>query len=251
MSLLNNIKTDSSVSTEEKDVLGGRSLLPTNIYTGKLDAVWLSEAASGAIAVNISANIDGKNIRQTAYITNKDKQDFYVDKKTQEKKAMPSVLMFNALVKLITGKNSYTTLTTEKRTLSIWDANQKKEVPTAVDCFVELHGAEVAMAVEHQLVDKTEKGNGGKYFPTGETREQNEITKFFDAATMKTVTELLGGSDASFASKWLEKNKDKVIDKESAESKKLRETGKGAKSGLPSSSGSGSSPATDEDLFGD
>jgi hypothetical protein len=251
MSLLNSIQSDSSVKTEDKDVLGGRSLLPTNIYVGKLDAVWLSASASGAIAVNISANIDGKNIRQTSYITNAKKEDFYIDKKTSEKKAMPSVMMFNALVKLVTGKNSYRELTTEKRTLSIWNPDQKKEVATAVDCFVELHGAEVGIAVEHQIVDKSEKGNGGKYFPTGETREQNEITKFFDAATMKTVTELLGNADASFAGKWLEKNKDKVIDKESAESKKIRETGKGAKAGLPASSGAGGSPATDEDLFGD
>jgi len=248
MSLLNTIQSDASVKTEDKDVLGGRSLFPTNIYVGKLEAVWLSASASGAIAVNISANIEGKNIRQTSYITNAKKEDFYIDKKTSEKKAMPSVMMFNALVKLVTSKNSYRELTTEKRTLSLWDSTQQKEVPTAVDCFVELHNAEVGIAVEQQIVDKSEKGNGGKYFPTGETREQNEITKFFDAATKKTVTEMLGNSEASFAGKWLEKNKDKVIDKESKESKELRKNGKATKAVLPAAGGA-TEPA--EDLFGD
>lgn len=248
MSLLNSIKSDASVSTEDKDILGGRQLLPTNIYPGKLEAVWLSASPKGAIAVNISANIEGKNIRQTAYITNANKEDFYIDKKSQEKKAMPSVLMFNALVKLVTGKDSYKQLSTEPRSLSIWNPDQKKEVPTMVDCFVDLHGADVLIAVEHQLVDKTEKGNGGAYFPTGETREQNEITKFFDFNTSKTVTELLGNAEASFATKWLEKNKDKVIDKESKASKDLRASGNVRKS----TAGTGSNTPTDtSDLFGD
>lgn len=245
MSLLNSIQSDASVDTSDKDVLGGRTLLTTNLYEGKIEAAWLSAAASGAIAFNYIAKIGATSLRQTVYITNKAKQDFYLDKKTNENKIMPGAAQINALVKLLTGKNSVKELTTESRVLSLYDYDAKKEVPTKVDAFVDLHGRIMLFAVEHQIVDKYIKGT---YNPSGETREQNEITKFFDADTRQTATEKAGNATAEFATKWLEKNADKVIDKESKESKALRASGNVVKTGLPSNSAPAPAAA---DIFGD
>ncbi len=248
MSLLNSIQSDASVDTSDKDVLGGRTLLATNLYEGKIEAAWLSAAGSGAIAFNYIAKIGATSLRQTVYITNKDKQDFFVDKKTQEKKIMPGAAQINSLVKLLTGKNSLKELGTEQRVLSLYDYDAKKEMPTKVDAFVDLHGRAVLFAVEHQIVDKSVKGGDGKYVASGETREQNEITKFFDADTRQTATEKAGAATAEFATKWLEKNADKVIDKESKESKALRASGNVVKTGLPSNSAPAPAAA---DIFGD
>lgn len=248
MSLLNSIQSDASVDTSDKDVLGGRTLLPTNLYEGKIEAAWLTAATSGAIAFNYIAKIGATSLRQTVYITNKDKQDFFVDKKTSEKKIMPGAAQINSLVKLLTGKNSLKELTTESRVLNLYDYDAKKEVPTKVDAFVDLHGRNVLFAVEHQIVDKSVKGGDGKYVASGETREQNEVTKFFDADTRQTATEKAGNSTAEFATKWLEKNADKVIDKESKESKALRASGNVVKTGLPSNSAPAPAAA---DIFGD
>ena len=128
----------------------------------------------------------------------------------------------------------------EEKTLSLYDYESKKEVPQAVDCFVELHGLKLQVAVQRQTVDKTEKNEStGDYEPTGETRDQNEIVKFFAGEKLVTVSEVaefiksLGENfddvvdsghllkairkvpdeNGIYATKWLERNKGETYDK--------------------------------------
>lgn len=244
MSLLNGVVVGADVDTTEQDTLGGGGLLKTNVYPGKIDAAWLTAADSGALAFNMLVTVNGKTLRQTTFFTNKNKEVVYEDKKTKEKKALPGYLFVCSLTKLLTGK-TVEKLATEQRVISLYDYKQKKEVPTKIEALPDLHGKEVLVAIEEQIVDKTTKV-GSEYKPTGETRKQNEMVKFFDAATKKTSTELAGNADASFYDKWVAEKADKVIDKESKESKALAASGKSVKSGMPSAD----APA-DDDLFAD
>ena len=54
------------------------------------------------------------------------------------------------------------------------------------------------------------------YQPTGETRDENEIDKFFRASDRKTTAEIRAQvEEAKFADTWLEKWQGKVKDKSS------------------------------------
>ena len=127
----------------------------------------------------------------------------------------------------------------EEKILSLYDYESKKEVPQACDCFVELHGQNLQVAIQKQIVDKTEKNEAtGEYEPTGETRETNEFIKFFPEDRLVTISEVahfvksLGGDfedvlndgdlgkaiskmeeDGDYATKWLEKNRGQVCDR--------------------------------------
>jgi hypothetical protein len=245
MSLLSGVVVGADVDSTEQDTLGGGSLLKTNVYAGKIDAAWLTAADSGAVAINLLVTIAGKTLRQQVFFTNKNKEVVYEDKKTKEKKALPGYLFACSLTKLLTGK-TVEKLPTEQRVISLYDYKQKKEVPTKIEALVDLHGADVLVAVEEQIVDKTTKV-GTEYKPTGETRKQNEMVKFFDATTKKTSTELAGNADAVFHDKWVAEKADKIIDKESKESKALAASGKTVQSGMPAGA---AAPSTD-DLFAD
>ena len=145
----------------------------------------------------------------------------------------------------------------EELTVKLYDFDAKRELPQAVDCFSELHGEKIQIALQRQTVDKTALDqNTGKYEPTGETRDQNEIIKFFPENKLITISDVaefirgLGGnfdevlsageigkaiknmdeSNYSYAEKWLERNKDQTYNKS---------TGKGSAEGKSFKGGSG------------
>lgn len=209
--MLNQIKTDNTVNTEETDVLGG-GILPTNIYGSKISMAYLTESTKGAIGVVLHLMTPSQqNIRGTVWITNRNKETYYV--KDNEKRALPGFLLMNSLGLLTVGKEVLQ-LDQEEKTVMVYDFDAKKELPTNVPVLVELLNQEIYTAVEHRIVDSTTLNTStGKYEPTGKTRETNEIVKFFRASDKKTVSEVQAQEDATFFDKWLEKNKDKVIDK--------------------------------------
>ena len=48
----------------------------------------------------------------------------------------------------------------------------------------------------------------GNWVPSGETRESNEVDKFFDSENGMTITEIEAGSiEAKFVKKWATKNR--------------------------------------------
>lgn len=78
--------------------------------------------------------------------------------------------------------------------------------------LMDMVGKQVRLAISLNLVDKTAKNdNTGKYEPTGETKEENSITKVFHPVSNKTVPEVKAGQEASFHDAWLEKIKVKYL----------------------------------------
>lgn len=237
--MLNNIKTDNSVDTQEADVLGGGGLLPTDIYGTKIDLAYTVESKNGAIGVALHATTTtGKSIRQTVYITNRNKETYYT--KDGEKHALPGFLLMNSLALLTVGKE-ITQLDTEEKVVNLYNFDAKKEMPTKVQVITDLIGKEVYAAVELQVVDKTALAGDGSYQPTGETREQNEIVKFFRASDKKTTSEITAeAEEAVFFNAWLEKNKGKTKDKSKGAA--------GSSAGAPKPAGAPRQPTTS--LFG-
>ena len=74
---------------ESRDVLGGGFILPTNVYDGIIKLAYAGKAqSSNAQSVTVHVDIDGKEYRETIWITNRDGQNSYPDKK-DAKPAIP------------------------------------------------------------------------------------------------------------------------------------------------------------------
>jgi hypothetical protein len=212
MGLLSNIKSDDSIANE-RDVVGGSRVLESGVYKLTVQHAYVNKASSGAIGIVVSFKTDTKqDLRQTFWITSgaeKGNKNYYTDK-NGDKQYLPGYLMANSLCLLTTGQE-ISELDTEQKVIPLYNAEAKKEVPTTVDMLMDLVGKQVLGAVVKQIVDKTKKNDAGVYVPTGETREENDIDKFFRERDGMTTAEIRGQAEkASFIETWKEKNAGQV-----------------------------------------
>jgi hypothetical protein len=238
----------ASHSTEgfekEKDVLGGGGTVPSNIYKATVEMAYVVNAsASKSQGVAFILKLDsGMTVRETVYVLNRQGENTYPDKKDATKKhLLPGWQTIDSLCMMATGLG-LTDQDMEEKSVLIYDFDAGKEVPKKVQVITSLLGKEVGAAILEQTVDKTKQNESTKaYEPTGETRDENTVDKFFHADTMRTTSECIEGIDeAIFAPKWLEKNEGK---------KKNKSKGKAGKAGAPGGAGGGA-PKPKESLFG-
>lgn len=215
MSLLKNLTSDTSIA-DEKDVIGGGGVLDSGLYRLKVTLAYLELAKSGALAVNVRFVTDtGRELRQQFWVQSgveKGNKNYY--EKDGERHYLPGFIMANALSLLTLGRE-LNELDTEKKVVKLYNYDAKAEVPTAVEVITDLIGQEIVAGVIKQVVDKRAKADDGSYYPTGETREENEIDKFFRASDYKTTAEIRAQADASFYKIWENKWAGKVRDRSS------------------------------------
>ena len=253
-----------SVSTDkvEDDFMGGGGALDTDVYTAKIKTAYIGKAsASEARNVTLLMDVNGREVRQQIWVSNRSGEVTYKDKKTKEDRNLPGFSQINSLCMLVCSKEMGD-MDVEELTVNIYDFDAKKELPQAVDCFTELHGETIQIALQRQTVDKTAKNDStGGYEPTGEVRDQNEVVKFFPEDKLVTISEVaeyiksLGGNfdevladgdmgkaianmpdDAgAYAEKWLERNRGQTYDKS---------TGKGSTEGKSFSKGADKAAST-------
>lgn len=235
--LFTNAAAELQGSEKEKDVLGGRSLLPTGLYTGTLDVVYLTKSQGGATAFNLVVDIDGKKVRDTIYVTNRAGGVTYT--KDGKKYPLPGYSLMNALAKLTAGKE-IPQLVFEKKLVKIYNFDQRKEVPTEVDVAVELVGQPVKLGIEFHRENKNAKDQAGNYVPTAEIREFNTITRVFHVQTNQTAAEYNAQAPAEFMAAWVKEFDGKVIDK----------TTKGPVAAAPNAPGTPTPAAGKPSLFG-
>lgn len=224
----------------DEDFIGGGGVFETDVYLAEIKTAYLSKSnSSEAVAINFIMNVDNKELRSQIWTTNGKGDTTYKDKKTGESKHLPGFNQLSALCLLACGKD-VKDMDVEELTVKIYDFDAKRELPKAVDCFTELHGEKVHIAVQKQIVDKNEKNEStGKYEPTGKTRTINEIVKFFAEDKLVTISEVakfvesLGGDmdeiisdgdvhkaikkmeeeQGNYHDKWLKTNKGETYDK--------------------------------------
>jgi len=257
--------------TVEEDFIGGGGVLDTDIYEAKIKTAYIGKAASSkARNVTLLLDVNGREVRSQIWVSNRNGDVTYKDKKTKEAKNLPGFNQVNSLCLLVAGKE-LGTMDVEELTVKLYDYEARKELPQSVDCLSELHDETVMIALQRQVVDKTAKDDTtGNYEPTGETREQNEVIKFFDANSLVTISEVsefikgLGGNfndvvadgdllkgirtmkeeNGAYAVKWLERNKGQTYDKSSGK----KATGNLFSAGTKGS-GSGSNSKAKSTLF--
>jgi hypothetical protein len=185
-----------------------------------------------------------KEIRQQLWMTSgtaKGCKNYYEDK-NGEKKYLPGFLTANALALLTTGKE-ISDQDTEEKVVALWSSTAKAEVPTKVPMLMDMLGKQVIAGIIKQTVDKTAKSPSGEYVPTGETKEENEIDKLFQASTRRTTAEIRAGAETGvFIDSWKAKWEGKVKNKAKGGD------GSGAKAGAPKPAAASTKPTSS--LFG-
>ena len=184
-------KTAAEDSGVEDDFLRSGGALDTDIYPATIKACYTQKARNTkAMFVITLLDVGGREVRSQILTNNKSGGITYKDQAGKDKN-LPGYNQMNTLALLLTGKE-LGSLDVEEKTLKLYDFDAKKELPQAVDCFVELHGMKVQVALQKQIVDKTklnEKTN--EYDPTGETREVNEVIKYFPEDKLVTMSEIV------------------------------------------------------------
>lgn len=215
MSLLSNLTSDASIA-DEKDILGGGSrVLNSGLYNFKVVHAFVTKSDGGAVGLVLNLKADAGELRQTLWMTSgtaKGCKNYY--EKDGERHYLPGYLMANALCLLTVGKE-ISQLETESKVIPLYNTEAKAEVPTKVEMLTDLLGQEILAGVIKQKVDKTKKNpTTGTYEATGETREENEIDKFFRARDRMTTAEIRAKAEtATFADTWVAKWEGKERDK--------------------------------------
>ena len=245
--LFGNLSTEGAEKVVDRIVGGGT--IPTNIYVGKVKAVYAGKSSSSnAQSLTTLIDVNGIEHRETHWITNGKGENTYPDKQDKTKKhLMPSFILMNDLC-LLTTDAELKDQEFEEKVLNLYDFDTKREVPTNVQVLTGLTGKGVTLAMVEQIVDKQKKNDAGVYENTGETRVENIIEKFLHT-DRRTVSEIMANiTDPIWAPKWAEKNAGKEA-RNRAKGADGKSGAPGGRSGAPAGSGNGGT-APKSSLFG-
>lgn len=214
--LFGNLKSDGlEQSTDNQG--GGSFTRESDIYSGKIKMAYAGAAKSGARFVQLIVDMpDGKEYKETVYITNKAGENFYLNKSDNSKKVpLPGFTTIDDICLCATGK-PLAEQDAEEKIVKIYDFEAKAELPTSVPVLIELLGQDISLAILKVTENKQAKNANGVYEATAETRDINSIDKVFNTATQMTVVEARNKAEAPvFWDNWLERNKGKTRDKTS------------------------------------
>jgi hypothetical protein len=264
-------KQGAGTKVEEDFVPSGFAALDTDIYAATVKMAYMAKSnSSDAQGLNLIFEIDNNGKKSEfsmagpmncIWMTNakgditypvKDRQ---TKKPTGDMKNLPGYDQVNSLFMLVLGKE-VGEAEMEETTVKIYDFDAKKDLPVVVQHFPELTGVSVQLALQKVKEDKMKKNDSsGVYEPTGETREVNDLVKFFPGNRRVTISEVaehiksLGGKlddvlesdemeqvldsmdeDAGeYATTWVEKNRGETRDKSSGKKAEGKSFGGGAK----------------------
>lgn len=208
MSMFKNFGSDDLEQAEDR--LGGFSVLESDIYTGTVKALYAGKSKSGAINLTLIADLDGREYRETIYISNRNGEHWFT--RDGKKQPLPGFTLINDLC-LITTENELSELETEEKVVMAYDFDLKKEVPTNVQMVTAVLGQPVSLGIHKVLENKRELVNG-EYVDTPDVREFNSIDKVFHPEAKITVAEARrGDTKGEFWNKWLDRNKGEIRDR--------------------------------------
>ena len=211
MSIFNKLKSEGL--EESQDRLGGFSPLETDIYKATIKALYAGQSSGGAMSVNLIADIGGHEYRETLWVTNKNGENFFLNKDDKTKKVpLPSFTVADDIVLITTGE-PLAAQETEEKVIKLYDFEAKAELPKSVPMITAAIGKVISLGIVKQTVNKNVK-QGDEYVPSAETRDENVIEKVFHPELKLTVAEARNGQEeAKFYDAWLERNKGQTRDK--------------------------------------
>ena len=183
MSLLNSIVTDENIEVQEERVStggGGYKITESGSNLFKINMVNIIESQHGAIGVKIQLETEeGKKLTQTEYITNRDKQSYYIDKKTNAKKELPGYSKICALNYLVNGVWGLPTVS--EREIKEYDYDARQEVSVRREVAVDMVGKAIGGCVTVWMEDS--------YKDKSKPVTKVEVSHFYDPVTNKFASE--------------------------------------------------------------
>lgn len=206
-----NLTTDGLESAEDR--VGGYAPIDSDIYNATIKAMYAGQSEGGAHNVTLITDINGRENRETIYVTNKKGENFFLNKNDKTKKVpLPGFTMIDDICLIATGA-PLSEQATEKKMVNVYDKDAGREIPKEVDMLVDCLGKPVTLAILRQLENKSKLENGS-YVDTAETREINVIEKAFDPESRMTVVEARNeASEPGFYDTWLAKNQGVIRDR--------------------------------------
>lgn len=241
MKMFGNLSTEGH--EEVTDRLGGGGTFESGFYMATVKLAYAGKAQnSNAQSVTIHLDIGGREYRETLWVTNKQGENFYIDKNDSTKKhSLPGFVTVDDFCLLTTG-HGLVDQTFEDKVVKLYDFEQKKDMPQNVPVLIDVIGKEIGVGLIKQIVDKNVKDSSGNYVPSGETREENVADKFFHAESLRTVSEFKNSvEEAVFQPKWVEKNTGET---------RNRAKGAAGKTGAPGKPAAAQTQAPKTSLFG-
>jgi hypothetical protein len=248
--LFGNMTTEGLEETEDR-LGGGRQLLDTKVFeNGTCKLAFVGKSDGGANFMRVLFDLEGNEYEETIYFTNKKGENFYVDKQDGKKQQMPGFVTVNELCLTATGKE-LSDQDFEERQIEVWDNDAKAKVRQAREVAVDLINVPITVAIRKFIENKSVKTEvDGKtvYTDSDETREGNEIVKFFHPETRATVAEIkksqkdgAGPLEAKFIDDWSAKYPTDYV----ADKRTKKGGAKGSGSGAPpKASADGAKPKT-------
>jgi hypothetical protein len=242
--IFGNLSTEGLEETSDR--LGGFQPLPTDGYDMTIKVAYAGKSSGGAHNVTLIGDIDGREYRETIYVTNKKGENYFLNKDDNTKKvALPGFTIMDELC-LVTTDAPLSAQPSEEKIVKVYDFDSKQEVPTSVPVLTALTGKKVTVGIGNLLENKNVKDSAGNYQPTADTRTSNTIEKVFHFETKMTVPEARQGKPAEFYSQWVDRNRGQVRDKRS-----IKEGGDAGSAGRPGAGApAAASAAPKTSLFG-
>lgn len=209
--------TNAGLEESEDRLGGGFQPQKTGAYDVTIKAFYAGVADSGAKNVSVIAILpDGKEYRETIYVTNKKGENFFLNKDDNSKKVpLPGFTTIDDICLAATGfplaEQSW-----EEKTIKLYDFDAKKEMNKAVMMATGVLGQPVTLGILQNLEDKTKKNDStGEYEPTGETRTTNTIGKVFHTESKVTMAEARNAkTEGEFYVEWCKRNTaETIVDK--------------------------------------
>jgi len=218
--MFENLKTSDDVAEATDKLSGGSFVVDTDVHEMDIDMAYIDYSDGGAMSLVLTLTAPGKTLRQTLWMTSGDakgNKNFYLDR-NNNKEYLPGFTLADDL-SLMTCNIPMAQQVAEEKTINVFDFVAKKELPTKKMVVTAMLKKKIRVAVFKQIVDKSVKNENfnadlpvhpdtnPKYVTTGETREENEIDKFFSHAKSLTVVEAKAGvEEGVFIHQWTEKN---------------------------------------------
>jgi len=177
---------------------------------------YAGQAKSGARFVAFNIDIDGRDYRETIYVTNKNGDNWFPNKDDKTKKVpLPGFTTVDDICLVTTGAPlADQDDSIEQKMVNVYDPDAKKELPKSVPVLMNLLNKTVSLGITKSLENRQERSPNGDYVPKPETRETNTIEKVFDTESKLTVVEARRGVDkAAFWDAWEARNKGQTRDK--------------------------------------
>ena len=206
-----------NVETQSIENIGGSFAWESGVYDAVIKMAYLNQSAKEAVSLNIILEKNSGNfseLRESFWVrSGKEKGNKVTYTKDGKEYPLPGYSIANSLCVAVTGERLPKCMdSAEKKTVKIWNPEQKKEMPTERPVITSLIGKTVKVAVHQVVEDKQAKNEKGEYVSTGASRTVNQC-KFFGNAEGKTAEEITNKEPAARFDKWAQKNTGTVIDK--------------------------------------